>query len=252
MDETLNGVVTQEVAEPAGAEVASQPTAEAEQTVDQTGVTADAADQQLTENQKWEIARKRAEREAQAKIEKTRQEHQKLLQALKDAGINGSDTQDMILQLRAQKEGIPYEQLKQQEEQQQARIRQAVETSPEMQMAKQIVQKQKFSDDLTAIKRAYPDVKAEDVNELGGVYLELMAAAERGGIQFDPVVAYEAQLAHDRRTTKPTPPSTGPARGTAEEEKDYYTSDELDRLTSKQLDDPAIFEKAYRSMKKLR
>lgn len=249
MDETFNGVNAQEVAAPASEESTEQSAVSASQPVQDEKTDLAGGAKELSENQKWEIARKRAEKQAQ---ERAKKEQQKLVEAFNAVGIQGSNPQEIILQLRAQQNGTTLDEERKLDAQRQEALQQAIDQSPDMLLAKQIVQKQKFDSDLQAIKAAYPDVEAREVGELGSVYIDLMAAAERGGISIDPVVAYEAQLAHDRRTTKPTPPSTGSARGDAGVEKEYYTSEELDRLTAKQLDDPVIFEKAFRSMKRLR
>jgi hypothetical protein len=67
----------------------------------------------------------------------------------------------------------------------------------------------------------------------------------------DPLLAYAAIQQLKERTVKPTPPNIGAVNSSSSKEKDFYTSAELDKLTSKELDDPKIFKIAMKSLAKL-
>lgn len=98
--------------------------------------------------------------------------------------------------------------------------------------------------DLSDIKAAYPDVSAKDVRELGETYLSIMKA---GGV--DAISAYEAQLAAARRKKKDAPPAIGAVNTTGVREKDFYSPDEVDRLTDKDFEkNPKLLSLVLRSM----
>ena len=64
------------------------------------------------------------------------------------------------------------------------------------------------------------------------------------------MTAYAAMQQAKQATAKPVPPVMGAVNQTPAE-KEFYTSEELDRLTDKDLDDPSIFARAMRSMTRL-
>lgn len=270
MDETMtNGVEVQEVAEPAreweeGA-LLSAPQDEAQESgaqdeesaseslsggAPQGGTAGAAGKETLTDNQRWEIARKRAEREVKNELEREKQRNQELVEALNGFGFHGT-ADEIATAVRAQKAGLTPEEYQRRASEREAELKKAVENAPEIQSAREVLRQRKFEQDLAAVKKAYPDVKAEGVAELGEHFVALMAAAEAAGHPLDPVVAYEAQLAADRRNTKAPPPSTGPAKGVnAPEEKEYYTSAEVDRLSAAELDNPSVMDKVMKSMQR--
>lgn len=102
-----------------------------------------------------------------------------------------------------------------------------------------------FSADLEAIKKAYPDEKAETVGDLGLDFLKLMATG-----LLTPIQAYET-LRNKKADENKMPPSTGDIKSAPSEQKDFYTPDEVDKFTSEDYDrDPKLFEKVRRSMLK--
>ena len=71
----------------------------------------------------------------------------------------------------------------------------------------------------------------------------------------EPVSAAQAFVAAQavmRQTKQPKPASAGSISGSGSGESDFYTSEELDALTPKMLDDKKIMEKALRSMARLK
>ena len=95
------------------------------------------------------------------------------------------------------------------------------------------------------MREAYPELTAESPRDVGEVYCRLMASGK-----VDPVVAYEAQVAATRRLN-PVPEDMVSAASACSAAL-YYSSQELDRLTAKDLKDPGIFRKAMESLSKLR
>jgi len=114
--------------------------------------------------------------------------------------------------------------------------------------AQTIIDDRTFERDLQEIKAVYPDVKCGNVWELGEVYLRLMLTGE-----VDAVTAYEAQTASERRGRKAAPPSAGSARsGGMAPEKEFYTPEEVDRLSKNDYDNPKIMARVRKSMTRWR
>jgi len=112
--------------------------------------------------------------------------------------------------------------------------------------ARRVINEAQFAEDLAAIKQAYPEEHAGSVWELGDVYIQLAASGT-----VDALTAYEAAKAYEARTKAPVPPSTGSAKSNGGPvEKEFYTPDEVDRLTPRDYDDPKIMERVRKSMTK--
>lgn len=124
-------------------------------------------------------------------------------------------------------------------------LRQEVLSHPLIQEAKALVEKTRFSQDLAKVKEAYPGLTAQSPLEVGELYCRLMASGH-----VDPVVAYEAQVAADRRKN-PVPDDMVSAKSAGGAAL-FYSSKELDRLTAKDLKDPEVFRKAMASLSKLK
>lgn len=102
----------------------------------------------------------------------------------------------------------------------------------------------RMEQDLKTIQKIDPNVKSLD--ELGDEYFKLI----RSGISGE--TAFNAIRAKEGRTEKKEPPKIGAVNSKTAEEKDYYTNDELNALTSRDLDDPKVYERAMRSLGRLR
>ena len=124
-------------------------------------------------------------------------------------------------------------------------LRQEVLAHPLVREAMSLLEETRFREDLDRVRTAYPQLTANRPEEVGEVYCRLMATG-----QVDPVVAYEAQVASDqRRASGPDDMVSAKAAGGAAL---YYSSEELDRLTDRDLRDPGIFRKAMASLSKLK
>ena len=128
---------------------------------------------------------------------------------------------------------------------QEQRLQQEIMTHPLMKEAVSLLEKTRFSKDLQQVREAYPELTAQSPDEVGEIYCRLMASG-----QVDPVVAYEAQKAYERRIN-PIPEDMVSAKSSGGGNL-YFSSQELDRLTEADLKNPAIFKKAMSSLAKLR
>jgi hypothetical protein len=125
------------------------------------------------------------------------------------------------------------------------RLRQEVLEHPLVKEAMTLLEQTRFKQDLAQVREAYPDLTAESPQDVGEIYCRLMASGK-----VDPVVAYEAQAAANRRRN-PVPQDMVSARSVGGAAM-YYSSQELDRLTERDLRDPNIFKKAMVSLSKLK
>ena len=103
-----------------------------------------------------------------------------------------------------------------------------------------------MADDLAAVQALDPSVTA--LSDLPDSFFALRfnSLSPMGAAR-----AYTAAKAVEQASVPPKPASAGPIEGESGGESEYFTADELDRLTPKMLDNPKIMEKALRSMTKL-
>lgn len=94
-----------------------------------------------------------------------------------------------------------------------------------------------FANDLKAIRKAYPDEKAKRIEELGPQFIAMCASG------VSPLAAYEALRAEKARNTK-QPPSMGDVRPAGSKDKDFYTRDEVARMSQAEVS------KHYETIKK--
>ena len=97
--------------------------------------------------------------------------------------------------------------------------------------------------DLDAIRQIDPSVN--DLESLGGDFLRLI---ENG---VDAKVAFSAVKAASEGSLSRRPPETGAVGVSEEAQGEFFSSKELDRLTPRDLENPLIFKKAMKSLKRL-
>ena len=200
-------------------------------------------------NHQFKLMRQEQER-LQRQIAEQQTANNRLLEALKGYGYSGS-AEEVAAQIAAAQRGISIEEFNAQEQQAAERAKEMMQNDPEYLAMKQKAEAYEqaafdnlFKSDLEAIKKAFPDFKGKTIDDLGDQF----AALRANGV--DAVTAYAAMQQAKQATAKPVPPVMGAVNQTPAE-KEFYTSDELDRLTDKDLDDPGIFAKAMRSMTRL-
>ncbi len=165
-------------------------------------------------------------------------ENQRLVSGLAKYGYSGANTQEILDQLEAKQTGSTVAQI----QQNRAKAQAAVENDPRYQaLVEQNIEYAK-AEDLRQIQTLDPSVKS--VDDLGDDYFKLRAAG------IDAKKAFLVVKNSDAPTT-PKPANIGPVNDSGNVESEFYTSEQLDRLTSKDLDNPKILKKAMASLTRL-
>lgn len=98
--------------------------------------------------------------------------------------------------------------------------------------------------DFEEIRAHDPAVTARCIDDLGAEYIKLRCAGVGN------LTAYEAVKRARESGRKETPPDTGAVGRDISTEKEYYSPEEVDRLSGRELDDPKIMERVMKSMTK--
>lgn len=98
--------------------------------------------------------------------------------------------------------------------------------------------------ELQQIREHDPEAVIPSMDALGEDYRKLRCAG------VNTIAAYEAVKQARGAGVRRMPPDTGAVGGDGPREKEYYTPDEVDRLTPSQLDDPRIMERVMQSMRR--
>lgn len=102
----------------------------------------------------------------------------------------------------------------------------------------------KMKSDLDAIKALDPEVQS--LEGIGDSFIKLI---ENG---IDAITAYYAvKKATDGKESQKSPESIGMVGAPRVHQSEFYSSRELDRLTARDLENPAIYKKAMESLKRL-
>ena len=182
-----------------------------------------------------------ARRAAEAEAREAKAQNERLLQALTAYGYEG-DANSIADALFAQANGITPEEAQAQREAQEKQQTERDRLTNERDFYQKIAIEKMMADDLKTIQSVYPEVK--DLKELGDEFFSLLSATK------DPLLSYEALQAKKAKTAKPVPPEMGAVNNVSTKEKDYYSPSEVDKLTSKDYDDPKIMENVRKSMLK--
>lgn len=239
MEELETSVETQEVAEP---ETQVEET-QTEPVVEQAETEEVAKPQTPEENAAF--ARMRREQEqARREAEAYRKQAERMAQAVSKFGYQGNPD-DIADQIEASATGKPVDQIRAERIQREQSMLQAQQAVAERDLYKnQLIEfqvKSAMERDLAAIRKIDKTVKKLD--DLGSEFASLV----NSGV--DAETAYFAVKAKEQAYIKPKPKDIG-AIGAGTKEKDYYTPDEVDRLTDEEMNDPKIRAKVRKSMTK--
>jgi len=214
-----------------GAEEVANPQTETEQTPEENSKFAE-----------FRRAKEQAEREAQLERERTNS----FIQKLNEYGFQGKSPDEIQAEIEASKQGIELDEYLSKQQIEKKKLDDLIQNDPRILEAEKLKQQIALESDLKYVREAYPDIQAKSVFELGDKFIELMKTG-----QVDAVTAYEVQLRFNEKNTKTLPPKIGAVDEKVTTEKDFYTSEEVDRLTDKDYDkDPTLFKKVRDSMLK--
>jgi len=246
MEDILNTVndVQEAVVEPQEAEATTSEVVEGEETQVETPEAEPVAKvQSAEENAKFAEIRRKYEAEARA----VKAQNERLLQALKSYGYEGSPEEIADI-LTAQAQGISKEEARAQREALEAENAKLIELETQVQTYKSLAIEKLKADDLAKLKSAYPnDQKVQSlksIDDLGDDFFALMGALK------DPTLAYDALMVKRQRETKPVPKDIGAVNSSSAKEKDFYTKEEVDKLPPEAYDNPKIMEAIRKSMLK--
>ncbi len=193
---------------------------------------AEVATRRQTKSENRDFAAKRRE------AEKAVAESTKLIKGMEKIGISGASTDELLEQLEALKANISVEDLRRQKEENLA----AVRNNPEFKRLERQLIESGREKDLKAVQEI--DNSVQSLEELGDEFFTLRAQG------ISPKTAYFAiKQSADMSANKPD--SIGAVSDGGGIEGEYFTSEQLDRLTAKDLDNPKIYEKAIKSLSRL-
>lgn len=196
-----------------------------------------APQQSKEDNAKYAEARRQAEAEARA----VKMQNDRLLQALNGFGYEGSP-EEIADALLAANQGTSVEEVRVEREAREAEEARINALRSETEYYRNIAIKSQMAEDLKQLQTVYPEIKS--LNELDPKVFSIM----KNGL--DVLTAYEVMKAQADRNKKPTPPDIGGVDNSSSQEKDYYSPAEVDKLTSKDYDNPKIMERVRQSMLK--
>lgn len=237
--QTDTSEVATETTESANVENAAEEVAKPRQDAETNAFYANARrEKEAALAEKERIAAEKAEIEAR---------YQQMQQHLKTIGYGDN----VEIALEAQARNMTPEQVL--EERRQLSIKQAEQEKVNQKISKleeenalfknQFAEEQ-YKKDLAEIKTQFPDEDAEDIKALGKTFMTLRA----NGV--DNITAYKAIM--DSRKKPTPPPVIGKVNDTsANEVSEYFSSEELDRITDEQYANPKIREKIMKSLRKL-
>ena len=178
--------------------------------------------------------KKVSENEKENIAEKRRSELTKMLigemQSLRDSVEKIKKDNEMLAQLfqAPQNSNSSNEQLKKLMQEKEAYKKLAVERIKDMIFSK--------------VKESFPDVTYSSLEDFPEEFHRLVCA------KVSPEIAYKVTL--DSKNEKSVPASIGKINANSEQERDFYTSSEVDKLTKKQLSNPKIMNTVLKSMLK--
>lgn len=119
--------------------------------------------------------------------------------------------------------------------------------SEELESLREFKNKRLIEDDIALIKKEYPEFEISP-NNLPEDYIRIMAT---GAV--DALTAAEIILARRKKAALNAPAPIGAVNEVSDREKDFYTPEEVDRLTKEDFKkDPKLLKRIQRSMTKWR
>jgi len=174
-------------------------------------------------------------------VEQTKRQNEMLAKTFQNFGFNGTP-EEIIDQANAHYLQKPIEEVRQQRITQEQQQSQEMQRQAELDFYKSKEIERLMNDDLQRIQKLDPTIKS--LNDLGDGYFNLIKAG------VDAEMAFNVIQQKKQRETKIPPTEIGKVNSKSKSEKDYYSPEEVDKLSTKELDDPKVWEKVRNSMTK--
>jgi len=174
--------------------------------------------------------------------EQAKKQNELLAKTLRQFNFNGDTPEEVIDNANAHYLNKPVEVVRQQRLEAEKLQQEEAQRQAELQYYRQKEAERMMADDLARIQKLDPTVKKLD--DLGQDYFKLIEAG------IDAEIAFNAVNQKKQRETKTPPVEIGKVNSSSKEEKDFYTSAEVDRLSKKDLENPKIMARVMESMTK--
>jgi len=175
-------------------------------------------------------------------MEETNRQNKMLAKTLQQLGFNGDTPEDIIDQANSHFLKKPVEEVRRQRLEVEKKQQVEIKKEAELEFYKSKEVERLMADDLAKIQRLDPTVKTLD--DLGDDYLNLI----RAGI--DAEIAFNVLQQKKQKETKIPPADIGKVNSNSQKEKEFYTPEEVDKLTKNDLNNPKIMQRVMDSMTK--
>lgn len=174
-------------------------------------------------------------------MEQTKKQNEMLANTFQKFGFQGTP-EEIIDQANAYHTGKPIEEVRQQRVQSEKIQQEELQRQAELEFYRNKEIERMMDDDLKRIQKLDPTIKKLD--DLGDDYFNLIKAG------LDAEIAFGAIQQKKIRETKTPPAEIGKVNSNSKIDKDFYTPDEVDKLSPSDLENPKIWEKVRKSMTK--
>lgn len=239
-DEVFESEEMQEVADPAVESEESQEVAAPEVVEENNSQAEESKEVQTEVSAKTEADSRFAE--MRRENERIKAEQENMLNTFKNLGFHGSNTDEIYDAVNAHLTGRDVSEIRQERISRQQEEQKSNAVMQELETLRQRERERVFADDLKTIQGLDPKVK--DLKELGEEFWKLKAAG------VDTVIAFNAVNTKKQSEKVTPPPVMGKVNSSTTAQKDFYTPEEVDRLTEADLDNPKVMETVMKSMPK--
>lgn len=211
----------------------------AEQSTDGSSVT---ETQQIEKQPQRDFEKDSAYAKIRREAEYVKKQNEMLAKTLEQFGFKGNSPEEVIDAANAHYLQKPIEEVRKQRENTEKQQNEVSQREAELEFYRNKEIERLMADDLARIQKLDPTVKKLD--DLGQDFFDLKAAG------IDAEIAFGVIQQKKQRETKIPPAEIGKVNSSSKDEKDYYSPEEVDKLTEKELENPKIWEVVRKSMTK--
>lgn len=171
-----------------------------------------------------------------------KEQNSRFMEIMSHFGFNGSTPEEVADAAEAHYSGKDISEIRAERERKAQETNEIEQLREEARFYRERENQRIFEEDLKTIQKLNPEIKS--LSDLGPDFIRLKAAG------VDTEVAYNAVYSKKAAEKITPPPKVGSVNSKTKPDKTFYTPEEVDRLTDKELDDPKIFENVMKSMTK--